>query len=518
MKTNFINSLIRYLVEKEYFNIIRAEHESLDFSKSPTSLIKDYQGTSVLLEVIDADRYSCEQLTHMMASGAAMLGNINGNNASIFRVFLFDDKPDEEKINIIEQGQVDIILEKRFMKCISVNIKSKNVQKHFRVPAFDANIIKSLKRFFSKDFDTRETSSEEVADIIVQRQKDNEIQIKAKKPWVTYGLIAINFAVWLILNLLSMKTGTSYNELLSTYGSKVNALILGGEYWRFISPMFLHSDIIHVSVNCYSLYIVGSQVERLYGHGKLTVIYFLSGFIGCIASFAFSINDSVGASGAIFGLLGAMLYFAVKRPSLLKSSFGANLITILIINLTYGFMNKQIDNYAHFGGLVGGFLTTGVVYSVKEETAKDKLIKMTSLILVIAVIIGGLFYGFNNEQNRLASKIATLQTYDSQQNWSESEKLSEEILALNPSDKSIKTSVLWNLAKAEINQTKYEEGIVHANQLVELSPADGHYILGVIYYDTAQYGKAKEELQMAKKLESPNTEAIDKLLADMDSK
>lgn len=517
MKTNFINSLIRYFVEKEYFNLISAENKLLDFSNEPANLIKDYQGTSVLLEVIDADMYNSEQLIQMMDRGAAMLSNINGKNASIFKLFLFEDTPSEEKISIIEQGQLDIVIDKKFMKCISISISEKHVQKHFSVPAFDANIVKSVKRFFSKNLDTRETSAQDVLDIIAHRQKDYEIQLKAKKPWFTYGLIAVNILVYLAFKLISMKTGTAYENLLVPYGAKVNTLILEGQYWRLFTPMFLHWDEIHLALNCYSLYIVGSQVERLFGHGRFAAIYFVSGFIGCIASFIFSINVSAGASGAIFGLLGAMLFFAMKRPSLLKSSFGANLITTLIINLIYGFMNKQIDNYGHLGGLVGGFLTTGVVYTVKEETPKDKLSKLAALILLIAVTIGGLFYGFNNGQNQLASKIAILQTYDSQQNWPESEKIAEEILGKVSSSNSIKISTLWSLIKSEVLQTKYNEGIEHANQLVVLSPVDGHYLLGIIYYDTQQYEKAKEELQAAKKFDSSYTETIDELLSNIEN-
>lgn len=518
MKTNFINSLIKYLIEKNYFNLISSADETLDFNNGPVSLIKDYQGTSVLLEVIDADKYNNEQLTHRLESGAAMLNNINGMNASIFKLFLFNETPSEEKIRIIEQGQVDIVSEKKFMKCISVDISTKNVHKHFSVPSFDANIVKLVKRFFSKNLDTRVTSKEEIAELIAQRQKDYEIQLKAKKPWITYGLIAANIVVYLILKLMSMKTGTEYQNLLAPYGAKINTLILNGEYWRFISPMFLHSNEIHLLVNCYSLYIVGSQVEKLFGHGKFIAIYFISGFIGCIASFAFSTNASVGASGAIFGLLGAMLYFAMKRPSLLKSSFGANLVTTLLINIGYGIMNKQIDNYAHLGGLLGGFLTTGVVYTVKEETSKGRLSKFVALILVIAVSIGGLFYSFNNEQNAvLLPKLDTLETYTREQNFAEAEKLAEEILEINPRNQYTKSNVLWTLSLVEASQGKLDESEVHAKQLVKLSPKDGHFILGAIYYNTKDFDKAKEELEAAKKLGSPNMIAIDNMLADIEN-
>jgi rhomboid protease GluP len=513
MNNNFINSLIKYLIEKEYFNLICAEGELLDLAGGSISLIKNFQGTSVLLELIQADRYSTDELAGIMENGAAMLQRIDGQNASIFKVFIFSDEPDQEKIKIIEQGQVDIITEKKFMKCISVNVNSKLVQKYFTVPSFDANIVKALKRFFAKNLEDHETTVQDISDFIAHRQKDFEIQLNAKNSWVTYALLAANVLVFLVLKLISISSGTSYSELLVPYGAKVNSLIMQGEYWRFITPMFLHSDIVHLTVNCYSLYIVGQQVEKLFGHGKFTAIYFISGFLGCVASFAFSINVSVGASGAIFGLLGAMLLFAVRRPSLLKSSFGANLVTTLIINLVYGFMNKQIDNYGHIGGLIGGFLTTGVVYSNKEKSSKDKLTKIAALILVAVLSLGGLFYSFNNELNRLTVKVSDMNNYFSDKNWTQTEKLAEEILAQNPSQTNIMIETLWNVSAAEVSQQKYSEAAEHAAKLVEVSPIDGHYILGVIYFNTNQYDKAKEELQASKNLGSSYSEKIDQILA-----
>lgn len=525
MKTNLVNSLIKYLIEKNYFNLVHS-NENLDFNNEPTGLIRDFQGTTVFLEVIDADKYDVIQLSQMMENGAVMLGNINGTNAYIFKLFLFDNKPDEEKLNIIESGQIDSIQDKKFMKCISVNIADKSVQKHFTKPSFDANLVKTMNKFFAKNLDSKETTTEDIKELLEKRSKDFQIELKAKTPWITYALIAANVLVWLMLKILSIKTNTEYSDLLVPYGAKANSLILNGEYWRFISAMFLHSNEVHLLINCYSLYMVGSQVEKLFGHINMIVIYFVAGFVGSIASFAFSPIVSVGASGAIFGLLGAMFYFAIKRPSLLKSGFGANLITTLVINLVYGFMNERIDNYAHLGGLVGGFLTTGaVVYTAKEETLKDKLSRAVSFILIIVVTLGGLYYSFNSDINKYSLKVTELEKYFSQNNYTESEKLAEQILEQNPRNKDIKTQVLWYLCLAEAsqsnpaNQTKFAEAEEHANQLVKLSPVHGHFLLGAIYYSTQDINnldKAKEHLQKAKELNSPNMNAINGMLSDIE--
>ncbi|HEX2926241.1 MAG TPA: rhomboid family intramembrane serine protease [Ruminiclostridium sp.] len=518
MKNNFINSLVRYLVEKEYFHLISADNQIPDLSDGIATMIKDIQGTSVFLEIIDGDIFANEQISNIMSNGQAMLNNINGRNAYIFKIFLFNDSPDREKIEIIKQGQLDITSEKRFMKCLSVNISAKQVEKYFTVPAFDAGLAKILNRFFSKGLDKRETTYQDIEGVVAERKKELEVHIKAQKPWITYILIAINVLMWGLLELISTRTGTSYDQLLEPFGAKINDLIMQGQYWRFITPMFLHADIVHLAVNSYSLYIIGSQAERIFGRGRFLAIYFVAGFIGSAASFAFSLNSSVGASGAIFGLLGAMLYFSIRRPALLKSSYGANLITMVIINLAYGFMNKQIDNHAHLGGLVGGFLTTGVVYPVTERSTKASLKKVVAFILLIAVAAGTLFYGFNNKINTISPKLASLERYNSQENWSQAEKQGEEILTLNPSDKNTKIEVLWYLAKAEINQGKYDEAIPHSTALTELSPPDGHYLLGVIYSNTGEYDKARKELEQAKSLGSPNTQNIDRILSDIEKK
>lgn len=333
--------------------------------------------------------------------------------------------------------------------------------------------------------------------------------IKVNKPIVTYTLIAINIIMWGILSLISSKTGKSYNELLMLFGAKINIKIIQGQYWRFITPIFLHADITHLLVNCYSLNAVGNTVERIYGHTKFLIVYLIAGFMGSLLSFIFSINNAVGASGAIFGLLGALLYFGVEHPKLFKAFFGRSIFIILAINLGYGYMNKSIDNFGHIGGLIGGFLASGIV----KASFKDKwyLNKMTYIILILVLGISGIVYGFNYGNNNVLVKLDELYKYDQNQNWIEAAKVGQEILDLKPTNKSINIEVLWITAKAEAVTGKYNNAVVHAKGLVNLSPKDGHYLLGIIYYDMGQLNLAREELLKAKAISSPYPN-IDELL------
>src|SRR5690348_11832916 len=153
---------------------------------------------------------------------------------------------------------------------------------------------------------------------------------------------------------------TETDRVLLPLGMKNNALIVGGEWWRLITAMFLHAGILHIGFNGYALLIFGPQIERFYGWARFLAIYFLGGILGSIASFAFSPADSVGASGAVFALLGAMgAFFWLHRRLLgsLARTMLWNALAIAGLNLVLGLTQAgAIDNWAHGGGLIGGVI------------------------------------------------------------------------------------------------------------------------------------------------------------------
>jgi membrane associated rhomboid family serine protease len=137
-------------------------------------------------------------------------------------------------------------------------------------------------------------------------------------------------------------------------------LIEQGEYWRLVSANFLHAGYLHLLLNGASLYAVGPTLEKLYGTPKYLAIYLFAGISGALASFAFNLEaPSTGASGALFGLLGAMLLIGLRHrdaiPDHQKLTMRDSAVVMLILNLGFGFAHRDvIDNYAHLGGLVGG--------------------------------------------------------------------------------------------------------------------------------------------------------------------
>ena len=156
------------------------------------------------------------------------------------------------------------------------------------------------------------------------------------------------------------KDNDALSTVLITYGAKENALMLRGEYWRFITPIFLHANALHVGLNMLNLCVLGVFLERLVGHLRFLLIYLVTGVIGVIASFYFAPQEiSVGASGAIFGLVGAYsLFVLAHRRAFPYGGVPAIswLIVVVGINLSIGFFVQNVDNYAHIGGLCSGCL------------------------------------------------------------------------------------------------------------------------------------------------------------------
>jgi rhomboid protease GluP len=135
-------------------------------------------------------------------------------------------------------------------------------------------------------------------------------------------------------------------------GWKDNSAIKDGEWYRLLSSNFLHADFWHLLFNMYALFNLSPIVTSIFRPWGFLLIYLLSGISGSLFSFWFNSNPSIGASGAIFGLVGALVAYAILNQDF---SLLSQLILIVVINVGYGFLNTQIDNFGHLGGFVAGF-------------------------------------------------------------------------------------------------------------------------------------------------------------------
>ena len=171
---------------------------------------------------------------------------------------------------------------------------------------------------------------------------------------VVWVIVAVNVALWLAMEASG---GSMNTRVLVAFGAKVNTLIAAGEYWRLLTSAFLHIGATHLIFNSIALLSFGRLAEAMYGHARFLVIYLVAGIAGATFSYLLSRGVSAGASGAIFGLAGALaVFFAVNRgkgPLAGQGQLGS-IVALLAINGVFGVLTPMIDNWAHAGGLIAG--------------------------------------------------------------------------------------------------------------------------------------------------------------------
>jgi len=231
-------------------------------------------------------------------------------------------------------------------------------------------------------------------DINEKTAKENEVYesiFKPKKIVVTNILIAINIIAFFASYILSDFNFSAYNLL--RMGGLYSPLVKNGEIWRLITSGFLHGGLLHLLFNMYSLYLIGIQIENFIGKWKYLAIYFVSMICaGLMSSVITPDVVSVGASGALFGLLGSLVYFGFHYRLYLGSVLKNQIIPLIVLNLFLGFTMSGIDNAAHIGGLIGGLLIAMALGVQKKEATKEKINGWITLLIYVAFLIYLLFF------------------------------------------------------------------------------------------------------------------------------
>jgi membrane associated rhomboid family serine protease len=197
-------------------------------------------------------------------------------------------------------------------------------------------------------------------------------------PRVTYFLIGIN------VFLFAVQYAQGINKVAVDYGMFPIAISQGGEWWRLFTSAFLHGSFIHIAFNMYVLFFLGPTLERILGHTRFIVLYLLSAIGGSVASYWFSDLQtvSVGASGAIFGLMGALIVAGRRLRYDIKQ-----VLFLLAVNVAIGFFSPGVDWRAHFGGLVVGAAVAAVmVFPPKRIRMQVQITGVVGLILILVAL------------------------------------------------------------------------------------------------------------------------------------
>jgi membrane associated rhomboid family serine protease len=206
---------------------------------------------------------------------------------------------------------------------------------------------------------------------------------------VTYVLFGFNILLFLLMELAG---GTTNDATVYAFGAKYNPSINDGEIWRFVTPIFIHIGIIHMFFNSYALWIIGPQVEKLYGGARFFILYLLAGIGGVVASYWYNPQvPSAGASGAIFGLFGVLLTFVIKYrnsiPPQFRSAMGRGIFLTVGINLVIGYYLPFIDNSAHIGGLVTGAALAVIIPYARPHSETGAFFRVLQVGLVCIVAL-----------------------------------------------------------------------------------------------------------------------------------
>ena len=242
------------------------------------------------------------------------------------------------------------------------------------------------------------------------------------RPYIfTIVFLVLNFFVFLLMWQVSGMSSTVLwggfpEPVLLAFGAKTNYLIgYDHEYWRLVTPIFIHIHLPHVLINMYSLWVIGPWVEKLYGSAKFTVFWVATGIAGVLASYltvipgshpgvvaSFLIKNydtpSAGASGALFGLVGVLFVFGLKYrrelPEGFKRAFGTGMLPVILLNLGIGFVGRGfIDNAAHLGGLLSGAALAAIVsYKRPGQSAGMNIAWRVGQIVALLVVAVSFFF------------------------------------------------------------------------------------------------------------------------------
>ena len=195
---------------------------------------------------------------------------------------------------------------------------------------------------------------------------------KTNHPYVTYGLITVNILMFAVMEMYgsSMDIAT-----LVRFGAmEVGLVVEHRQIWRLITPIFLHIGATHLLFNCFALYAFATRAERYFGHIQFIIIYILSGITGSLIKIPTGGSAvSAGASGAIFGIFGALFAFMLMRRKIIEGLSVGTMAIMIIATFAMGFVIERtgtmgaIGHWAHFGGLVGGFILGAIMSLIHRK-------------------------------------------------------------------------------------------------------------------------------------------------------
>ena len=463
MIVKHIAYMTKYLIEnQEFFLYFRKPVEDA----FDLILHKQLWRKKYYLSFVDGDRFLGASLDYQKSILYNLYSEIKIKNRfsklHFYHIILLDRSYSQGELDMLEKLYAWLRDEKINLNLLFYHVPSDQILTLFSNFEDSENVTTSLSTYIP-DISHESAVTFDLLEVERNTRKSKGYDLGQKKFYLTSVLIAINLLYWLYM---SMHGSTTDIYHLIEYGAKYNPLIAGGEYYRLVTSMFIHIGLPHLLLNTYALNALGKDVELIYGSSKFLFIYLIAGIFGSLGSFLFSKAISAGASGAIFGLMGAYLYFGIRKPAIFSARYGMNLITLLIINIVFGLTNANIDNYAHMGGLIGGFLACWALGFHKERlfTLKRIILQLT----IISIMALSLFIGVGIHQNTSEYHLHKGVQYLRQNDYAHARQQFEAGLSMNPTA----SEFYFYLAFITYNEGDPKGAIAYLEKTLELNPGD----------------------------------------------
>jgi len=358
---------------------------------------------------------------------------------------------------------------------------------------------------------------------------------------VTQAIFGINVAVFAAMILAGVSLTEPTMAELVHWGANYGPLTIGGQWWRLLSCVFVHIGIIHIGFNMWCLWSLGRLAESVYGHWTFGAVYLITGIAASVTSLAWNPGGiSAGASGAIFGMAGALIAsFYLGEFSLPKAAVSGVLRSVLIFagyNLVFGAMSHHTDNAAHVGGLVSG-LILGALIALVAPQHDDAIRRVGVLFVGIVLVCGGAAWLHHSHayvlhaaagqtlltKNKTDQAIRELQTAVRQRpgyvpahyelaraywvkgDFASAESELKRVIELKPKDER----AYFYLGMTYLEEKHPQPAREMFTQLLRVNPnsADAHFGLGAVSSDEQKYPEALGEFKLTAKLE-PDYEGV----------
>ena len=283
-------------------------------------------------------------------------------------------------VNLGDNVELDTVSEDN-IDC--ANIKTTEDLKKYQFIMDEFPTITKKTNFKEEGLDLFVKLTNDIGEVNKINQKQAEDLFAKKDPIITKILITINIVIFILQLVLGW-------DVVANFGANYAPFVKSGKFYVLITSMFIHGNLIHLLFNMYALYIIGPQVESFYGKIKYLAIYFGSGILGALLSDIFLQNSiSVGASGAIFGLLSSIVYFGYHYRAYLDTVIRSQIMPLIIFNIFLGIVIPNIDTFCHIGGLIGGVLVS-MACGIKYKSSKSERINgfiLTTIYTIFLLIL-----------------------------------------------------------------------------------------------------------------------------------